>query len=83
MTQIIALAAPKYGNSNMWLPTKPETIEMYARFWMARYGHSASSSARKMAKSLREIDDPGGEEAWNAVADAIERRQQNKHRVSR
>lgn len=67
----------------MWLPTKPEAIEMYARFWSARYGHAASASAKKMASSLQRAGDLKGEEAWNAVADAIERQQRNKHQAPR
>lgn len=65
----------------MWVPTKTETVEMYARFWVSRYGYSASTSARKMAASLKNKGDLGGYKAWNEVADVIDRRKQNEHRA--
>ena len=58
--------------------TKVQAIEMYARFWAARYGSNASISARKMAKSLESKDDHEGLRVWNDVADVIDRQQQDK-----
>ncbi len=66
----------------MWMPTKAETVEMYARFWASRYGHTASISARKMAASLKNKGDLEGYKAWNEVANAIDRRKQNEHRAT-
>ena len=54
---------------------------MYARFWAARYGSNASSSARKMAKSLESKGDHDGLKAWNEVADVIDQQQQEKRVV--
>jgi hypothetical protein len=62
----------------MWMPTKAEAVEMYARFWAGRYGSTASSSARKMASRLERKGDLDGHKIWNEVADAIDRREQNK-----
>jgi hypothetical protein len=59
----------------MWIATKAEAVEMYARFWVSRYGHTASVSARKMAASLKNGGDLEGYTAWNEVADAIDRRE--------
>ena len=41
----------------MWVVTKTEAVEMDARFWAARYGSTASRSARKMADSLQSKGD--------------------------
>ena len=62
----------------MWMPTKTEAVGMYARFWAARYGGTASRSAQKMANSLRSKGDLEGHEVWNKVADAIDHQQQKK-----
>jgi len=51
---------------------------MYARFWAARYGSNASSSARKMAKSLESKGDHDGVNAWNEVADVIDLQQEKR-----
>ena len=67
----------------MWTITKAEAIEMYARFWTARYGTTASGSARRMAKSFEEKGDQKGNEAWTQVADAIERRQHEQRQARR
>jgi len=66
----------------MWTITKAEAIEMYARFWTARYGITASGSARRMAKSFESKGDRAGNEAWTQVAEAIDRRQ-HEHRQAR
>jgi hypothetical protein len=64
----------------MWIPTKAEAVEMYARFWASRYGHSANVSAREMAASLKKKGDFEGHKVWNQVADAVDRLEQNKRR---
>lgn len=64
----------------MWMPTKIEAVEMYARFWASRYGITASSSARKMASRFERKGDLDGHKIWNEVADAIDRRHQAKRR---
>jgi hypothetical protein len=57
----------------MWIVSKTEAVEMYARFWAARYGSTASKSARKMADSLASKGDLNGHHVWNEVANVIER----------
>ena len=66
----------------MWISTKVEAVEMYARFWASRYGHSASTSAREMAVSLKMKGDLEGHTIWNEVADAIDDRAINKRRAT-
>jgi hypothetical protein len=51
---------------------------MYARFWAARYGSNASSSAGKMAKSLESKGDRDGVKASNEVADVIDQQQEKR-----
>jgi hypothetical protein len=63
--------------------TKVQATEMYARFWAARYGSTASSSARKMANSLESKGDHEGLKVWNEVADVIDRQQQERRLASR
>jgi len=58
----------------MWMPTKSEAVEIYARYWAARFGTTASRSARKMATSLEQMGDADGHKVWNNVAEAIEGR---------
>ena len=60
------------------MPTKTEAVEIYARFWTARYGSTGNRSARKMADSLRSRGDLECREAWNKIADAIDHQQQEK-----
>ena len=62
----------------MWMPTEQEAVEMYARFLSARYGRTASASARKMARSLEQKGDRRGYEIWNGVAEAVEKFQRDK-----
>jgi hypothetical protein len=64
----------------MWVPTKTEAVEMYARFWVPRYGHTASVSAREMAVSLKKNGDLGGHKVWIEVAEAIDHRVKDKRR---
>ena len=58
----------------MWMPTKAEAVEMYARFWATRYGTTASKSARRMAVSLEMKGDLEGHKVWSEVAEAIDHR---------
>jgi len=67
----------------MWTITRAEAIEMYARFWTARYGNTASGSARRMASTLALKGDQEGNEAWTQVANTIDRRQQEKRQACR
>jgi hypothetical protein len=66
----------------MWMPTKTEAVEMYARFWAARYGHTASVSAREMAISFKMKGDLEGHKVWIEVADTIERLRQEKRQTT-
>ena len=62
----------------MWIPTLDEAAEMYARYWSARFGRTAKKSAEEMAELLAAKGDLDGKAAWQKVAVAIERFQQNK-----
>jgi hypothetical protein len=66
----------------MWMPTKAEAVEIYAGFWSARYGMTASSSAREMATSLERKGDMEGHKIWTEVANAVDRRHQEKRRAA-
>jgi len=67
----------------MWMVTKAEAIEMYARYWSTRFGSTASSSARKMANSLEKKGDLDGHRVWNEVADTIDKHHHEKRRQLR
>lgn len=62
----------------MWIPNEDEAAEIYARYWSARFGRTASKSARDMAEHLEAKGDLGGKAAWQKVAVAIERFQDGK-----
>jgi hypothetical protein len=66
---------------HMWMVTKSEAVEMYARFFGTRYGSSASNLARKTASSLETRGDLDGHRMWNEVADTIDRHQQETHKA--
>jgi hypothetical protein len=51
---------------------------MYVRFLSARYGRTASASARKMARSLEQKGNRRGHEIWNDIAEAIKKFQRDK-----
>jgi hypothetical protein len=63
-----------WGKVRMWMITRDEAIEMYARFLAARHGGAASRIARKIADKLQTKGDFEGHAVWNLVADAVERR---------
>jgi hypothetical protein len=65
----------------MWMVTKSEAVEMYARFFGTRHGSSASNLARKTANSLETKGDLDGHKVWNEVADMIDRHQQERRRA--
>jgi hypothetical protein len=62
----------------MWMPTKSEAVEMYARFWASRYGQTASVSARGRAASFKMNGDTEGHKVWVEVAEAIDYLVKNK-----
>jgi hypothetical protein len=62
----------------MWMPTQQDAAEMYPRFLSARYGRTASTSARKMTRSLEQQGDRGGHAIWNDVAETVEKFQRDK-----
>ncbi len=62
----------------MWIPTKTEAVEMYAKFWTARHGDAASASARERAISFKMKGNLEGHKAWTNVADAIDDWAKNK-----
>jgi len=57
----------------MWI-TKDEAVDMYARFFAARFGAVASRVARETAAKLHLKGDSEGHVVWSRVADAVERR---------
>ena len=62
----------------MWMVTKDEAVEMYARYFAARHKSGASERARKEANSFKGKGDLAGHKIWNEVADTIDRHQQYK-----
>jgi hypothetical protein len=67
----------------MWMVTESEAVEMYARFWATRHGSMAGNLARKTATALEQKGDRNGQVVWTAVADAIDRQQQEKRKTLR
>jgi hypothetical protein len=64
----------------MWMVTKDEAVEMYARYFAARHRSAASRRARDAASSLHLNGDLDGYKVWNDVADTIERPQAERRR---
>jgi len=58
--------------------TREQSVEMYARFMMARQGHKASKAAREKAEFLARQGDLDGHKIWNEVADAVDRRKSGR-----
>lgn len=57
----------------MWLPTREDAVEIYARFCVSHYGVNARDKARSRAKQLARLGDADGEKIWSDVAREIER----------
>ena len=56
----------------MWIPTRKEAVELYARFCVAHYGVNALEKARLQAKHLGRQGDKDGERIWDEVVCEIE-----------
>lgn len=56
----------------MWIPSKNETIEMYARHFEALHRSGSLPLARETAHSLKKRGDHDGQEIWHRVAEKIE-----------
>lgn len=57
----------------MWIPTRKEAVELYARFCVAHYGVNALEKARLQAKQLGRQGDADGERIWDEVVCEIEK----------
>ena len=62
----------------MWLPTKTEAVEMFARHLKSRYRSGSAKRARKTAEAMKAQGDHEGHKIWNEVADAIEHLRQTE-----
>jgi len=60
--------------SDTWFVTKGDAIEMYARFFSARYKRTAAKRARETADQLKRKGDESGYVIWNEVAEIIDHR---------
>jgi len=67
----------------MWIPTRTEAVEMFARHFDARHRGGAAQTARDTARDLRDHGDIAGYEVWCEVAVTIERLQNGGSRKSR
>ena len=56
----------------MWLPTREEAVEIYARFCLSHYGANARERAQVRAEQLARKGDADGEQIWSEVARKIE-----------
>lgn len=65
----------------MWIPTKNDAVEMFARQFGRRYRGSAVKRARETAAALDAKGDREGFQMWSAVADVIDRSQRQEPRI--
>ena len=54
--------------------TTDQAVEIFARYYVARLGKTASRRARSRAKTLQKRGDTEGQNIWNRVADEIEKK---------
>lgn len=64
--------------SHMWIPTKNDAVEMFARQFGARHRHGAVRRARERAEALDAKGDHEGSQIWTAVAELIDRKRQQE-----
>jgi len=50
------------------MPTNEEAIEIFARYFRARYGVTAIEKVKSRANELQQAGDDEGYRAWNQVA---------------
>ena len=56
----------------MWIPTRPEAIEMFARHFEARHRGGALRQAKETAAAMKIKGDLDGYDVWNNVANVID-----------
>jgi hypothetical protein len=57
----------------MWVPTKSEAVEMFARHFEARHRSGAVQRAKDTARNLKSQGDEQGYEIWCEVAGRVAR----------
>ena len=56
----------------MWVPTKEEAVDMFARHFEACHRSGAAERAKQRAASLKANGDHEGHKIWTAVACRVE-----------
>jgi hypothetical protein len=67
----------------MWIPTRTEAVEMFARHFGARHLSGAVQRARDTARERKDTGDLVGYEVWCEVAVRVERLQNGDRDGSR
>jgi hypothetical protein len=62
----------------MWVPTRDEAVEMFARHLEAACRSGSARRARKTAEAMKVKGDHEGHQIWNDVADRIEHLRQTE-----
>lgn len=57
----------------MWVPTREQAVEIYARFCLSHYGVNAGEKVISRAAELGRRGDTDGEQIWREVAREIEK----------
>jgi hypothetical protein len=57
----------------MWVPSKAEAVEIFARHFEARHRSGALQKAEETARHLKSTGDVAGHDIWCEVAASIER----------
>jgi hypothetical protein len=57
----------------MWVPTRDEAVEIFARHFEARYRSGAAKRAKETAATMKTKGDHEGHKIWNDVADTVDR----------
>ena len=60
------------GTTQMWVPTKEEAVDMFARHFEACHRSGAVERARQKAVSLKAKGDHEGHNIWTDVARRVE-----------
>jgi hypothetical protein len=66
----------------MWVPTRNEAVDMFARHFEARHRHGAFARAKEIAASMKAKDDHDGHRIWNDVAERIDLLRQEGWRLA-
>jgi hypothetical protein len=67
----------------MWVPTRSEAVEMFARQFEARHRSGSIRRARETASTLKANGDHYGQRIWSDVADKIEQLRQTQRVADR